>query len=114
MRVGSHSVAGLTYWFPPLASASWRAMLSGPAHTFEGLALHRLRQLLESVPDEATRVLIEIELERRIPLDDAASFNSVHRTTFKKHYGHLVERFGPRLELVKLRYALTLPPLSTR
>jgi hypothetical protein len=97
----------------PLATASWRAMF-GLARIFEGLALERLRELLETVPDAATRALIEIELARRIPLADAATFNSVHRTTFKKHYPHLVERFGPRLELVKLRHALTLPQLSTR
>jgi len=89
--------------------------MSGFAPVFDGLpALDRLRELLESVPDKATRALIEIELERRIPLDDAALFNSVHRTTFKRHFPHLIEKFGPRLELVKLRHALTLPPSTTR
>ena len=90
-------------------------MSSGFAHILETLpALDRLRELLETPPDAATRARIEIELEGRIPLDSAALINSVHRTTFKRHYGHLVERFGPRLELVKLRNALTLPPPAGR
>jgi hypothetical protein len=90
-------------------------IMSGLACTdiFETIpAFDRLRELLASPLDEATRARIEIELEGRIPLDDAATLNSVHRTTFKKHYPHLVERFGPRLELVKLRNALILPPPS--
>jgi hypothetical protein len=85
--------------------------MSGLACIFEtSIALDRLRQLLESPPDTETRARIEIELERRIPLDDAAALNSVHSSTFKRHYAHLVEKFGPRLDLVKLRNALTLPP----
>jgi hypothetical protein len=84
------------------------------ASKFEGISsLDRLRELLESPPDESTRARLEIELERRIPLDDAAAFNSVRAATFKKNFPHLVERFGPKLELVKLRNALTLPPPDT-
>ena len=85
--------------------------MSGLARFLEAPAtLDRLRELLQSPPDTTTRARIEIELERRIPLDDAAALNSVHRSTFKRHFPHLVEKFGPRLELVKLRNALTLPP----
>jgi hypothetical protein len=73
-------------------------------------ALERLRDLLETPLDAATRARIEIELEGRIPVDDAASINSVHPSTFRRHYPHLIRKFGPRLDLVKLRDALTLPP----
>ena len=86
----------------------------GLARIFEGLALKRLRELLETVPDAATRALIEIELERRIPLDDAATFNSVHRTTFKKHSRIWSSGSVRGSSWSSLRRALTLPPLSTR
>jgi hypothetical protein len=89
--------------------------MSGLARILEtSIAFDRLRELLQSPLDTETRARIEIELERRIPLDDAAALNSVHPSTFKRNYGHLVEKFGPRLDLVKLRHALTLPPPETK
>jgi hypothetical protein len=79
----------------------------------ENTALDRLRELLASEPDTATRAYIEIELERSVGVDDAASFHGVHRDTFERNYPHLVKRFGPRLKTVRLRDVLTLPPPDT-
>jgi hypothetical protein len=76
-------------------------------------ALERLRALLEMPPDAAARAHLEVVLEGRVPVADAAALNSVHPSTFRKHFGHLVKKFGPRLELVRLRDALTLPPKDT-
>jgi hypothetical protein len=54
--------------------------------------------------------LTPLELARRIPVAEAAAFNSVHVETFKKRYPHLVKRIGERRLFVTVHDAITLPP----
>jgi len=54
--------------------------------------------------------LTPLELERKIPMADAARLNSVHPQTFRKNYEHLLIRVGRRRDFVKLRDAILLPP----
>lgn len=51
-----------------------------------------------------------LELERIIPVAEAAELTGQHEDTFKKNYPHLIRRIGKRKTGVKLRDALTLPP----
>jgi hypothetical protein len=57
--------------------------------------------------------LTPLELARKIPVAEAAAFNSVHVETFKKRYPHLVHRIGERRLFVTVRDAITLPPPNT-
>jgi hypothetical protein len=54
--------------------------------------------------------LTPLELARKIPVREAAAFNSVHVETFKKRYPHLIRRIGERRLFVTMRDAITLPP----
>jgi hypothetical protein len=54
--------------------------------------------------------LTPLELERKIPLADAAALNSIHPQTFRENYEHLLIRVGKRRDYVKLRDAIMLPP----
>jgi hypothetical protein len=57
--------------------------------------------------------LTPMELARKIPVREAAAFNSVHVETFKKRYPHLIRRIGERRLFVTMRDAITLPPPDT-
>jgi hypothetical protein len=57
--------------------------------------------------------LTPLELARRIPVREAAAFNSVHVETFKKRYPHLVKRIGERRLFVSVHDAIVLPPPDT-
>jgi len=57
--------------------------------------------------------LTPLELARKIPVAEAAAFNSVHVETFKKRYPHLVRRIGERRLFVTVHDAIVLPPPST-
>jgi hypothetical protein len=54
--------------------------------------------------------LSPLELNRKIPLAEAANINSVSVDTFKRNFFHLLVRVGKRRWAVKLEDALTLPP----
>jgi hypothetical protein len=45
---------------------------------------------------------------RRIPVQDAAALLSIHVDTFEAHFGHLIEKVGPRLRRVELGRVLDL------
>jgi hypothetical protein len=78
-------------------------------------ALERLLQQLDSSPkDPAIRAALEIQLEQRIMVEEAAAIHHVHPSTFMRHYAHLIETFGPRCRRIKLRDALNPRPLPTR
>ena len=53
--------------------------------------------------------LTPMELARKIPVREAAAFNSVHVETFKKRYRHLVRRIGERRLFVTVHDAIMLP-----
>jgi hypothetical protein len=57
--------------------------------------------------------LTPMELARKIPVREAAAFNSVHVETFKKRYPHLLRRIGERRIFVTVRDAIVLPPPDT-
>jgi hypothetical protein len=76
--------------------------------------LGRLLQQLASPQDPACRIALELQLEQRIMVEDAAAIHKVHATTFKRHYSHLIEKFGPRCQRIKLRDALNPQPPPTR
>jgi hypothetical protein len=54
--------------------------------------------------------LTPLELARKIPVREAAAFNSVHVETFKKRYAHLIRRIGERRLFITVRDAILLPP----
>ena len=54
--------------------------------------------------------LSPLELARKIPVAEAAAFNSVHVETFKKRYPHLVRKIGQRRLFVTVHDAIMLPP----
>jgi hypothetical protein len=47
-----------------------------------------------------------LELERRISVPEAAKLKGVSPDTFKRHYGHLIDKTSPRRNTVKLRKLL--------
>jgi hypothetical protein len=57
--------------------------------------------------------LTPMELNKKIPVADAAAHNSVHVQTFIKHYRHLLHRIGERRLFVTVRDAIMLPPPDT-
>lgn len=54
--------------------------------------------------------LTPLELARKIPVREAAAFNSVHVETFKKRYKHLIRKIGERRLFVTIHDAIVLPP----
>jgi hypothetical protein len=55
------------------------------------------------------RGLTPLELERKIPVAEAAAFNGVHVQTFLKRYRHLVRRIGERRLFVTVHDCVMLP-----
>jgi hypothetical protein len=51
-----------------------------------------------------------LELERIIPVPQAADINNQHEDTFRRNFPHLIRKIGKRKTGVKLRDAITLPP----
>jgi hypothetical protein len=51
-----------------------------------------------------------IDLEKMIPVAQAADINDQHEDTFKRNFPHLIRKIGKRKIGVKLRDAITLPP----
>ncbi len=48
----------------------------------------------------------ELELERIIPIDQAARLRGMSRDTFKRNFPHLILQISPRRRGVKLKHAL--------
>jgi hypothetical protein len=44
----------------------------------------------------------ELEKRRQVSVKFAAELKGISEDTFKKHYGHLIERTSPRRQTVKL------------
>jgi hypothetical protein len=53
-------------------------------------------------------VLTALELERHIPVAEAASIKGVSVDTFKRKYGHLIRRVSTRRVAVKVRDLLEI------
>ena len=51
-----------------------------------------------------------LELEKIIPVFEAAGLNNQHEDTFRRNFPHLIRKVGKRKTGVKLRDAITLPP----
>jgi hypothetical protein len=47
--------------------------------------------------------LTAFELERHIPVSEAAAFLSVSEDTFERRFGHLIRKISPRRNAVKVR-----------
>ena len=54
--------------------------------------------------------LTPLERKRRIKVKEAAALNSMHVTTFKRNYRHLIERVGKRMDVVTIEDALRYRP----
>ena len=50
------------------------------------------------------------ELSRKISVAEAAAHNSMHVETFKRNFGHLIEKVGKRRVAVSVYNAIVLPP----
>jgi hypothetical protein len=44
-----------------------------------------------------------LELERRIPVSEAAHMKGISEDTFRRRYGHLIEQVSPRRQAVKIK-----------
>jgi hypothetical protein len=49
-----------------------------------------------------------VALRRKITVNEAAALVGVHEDTFRKHFSHLIQRVGPRLDRVRLGDALAV------
>jgi hypothetical protein len=58
--------------------------------------------------------LTPLELNRKISVIEAASYNGVHVDTFKKNFPHLLKRIGKRRLAVTVYDAIVLPPPNTK
>ena len=47
-----------------------------------------------------------VALRRKITVPEAAAIVGVHEDTFRKHFSHLIQKVGPRLDRVRLGDAL--------
>ena len=45
---------------------------------------------------------------RKISVQTAADIVDMHEDTFRKHYGHLIKKLGPRLDRVELKDVLSI------
>jgi hypothetical protein len=54
--------------------------------------------------------LSALELESYKPVPEAARIKCVSEATFRRHYGHIIEKISPRRDGVKLRKLLTAEP----
>jgi hypothetical protein len=61
----------------------------------------RPRKASTSLPPELAR-------HRKIPVRVASDIVDVHEDTFRKHYGHLIKKVGPRLDRVDLADVLSI------
>jgi hypothetical protein len=50
----------------------------------------------------------DLTRHRRISVQAAADIIDVHEDTFRKHFGHLIHRVGPRLDRVELGDVLSI------
>jgi hypothetical protein len=44
-----------------------------------------------------------LELERRIPVSEAARLKNISEDTFRRRYPHLIEQVSPRRQAVKIK-----------
>jgi hypothetical protein len=44
-----------------------------------------------------------LELERRIPVQEAAKLKGISEDTFRRRYPHLIEQVSPRRQAVKIK-----------
>jgi hypothetical protein len=56
--------------------------------------------------------LSPLEQRRKISVQAAAALNSIHESTFRRHYGHLIKRISKRRQAVELTDAINLPPAN--
>jgi hypothetical protein len=49
-----------------------------------------------------------VALRRKISVQEAAAMVGVHEDTFRRHFGHLIRRVGPRLDRVTLGEVLEI------
>jgi len=50
---------------------------------------------------------------RKISVQEAADIIDVHEDTFRKHFGHLIKKVGPRLDRVELADVLSIGKSKT-
>jgi hypothetical protein len=49
------------------------------------------------------------ELERGLPVEQAAAMNNISLDTWKRRYPHLIEKISPRRSIVRMKHALNPP-----
>jgi hypothetical protein len=52
------------------------------------------------------------ELERGLPVEQAAAMNNISKDTWKRRYPHTIEKISPRRAIVRLKHALNPPPIK--
>lgn len=50
--------------------------------------------------DNRVKLSLELEKKRKISVPQAAEFINVSEDTFRRHYGHLIEKVSPRRDAV--------------
>jgi hypothetical protein len=55
----------------------------------------------------------ELARHRKISVQSASGVLDIHEDTFRKHYGHLIVKVGPRLERVELEDVLAIGKLKS-
>jgi|GEM_PF-1005337 acyl-CoA-binding protein len=48
-----------------------------------------------------------LELERRIPVAEAAHLKGISEDTFRRRYSHLIEQVSPRRQAVKIKHVIS-------
>jgi hypothetical protein len=59
-------------------------------------------------PRPPATTLTPIELERQVPLAEAARLTDLTVKTLERHYRHLIRRLSPRRRAMKLRDVITI------
>jgi hypothetical protein len=50
----------------------------------------------------------ELARRRKISVQEAANLVDLHEDTFRRHFGHLIKKVGPRLDRVELGDVLAI------
>jgi hypothetical protein len=62
---------------------------------------------MSDIKTKDTPALSPIELERRVSVAEAARIKGISEDSFRRHYGHVIERVSPRRQAVRLKHAVS-------
>jgi hypothetical protein len=99
---------GLRTFAHPLQSEQCYPTPHQQAESCKKRGLH----MTNSATAQTMPTLTALELERHVSPRDAAEIKGISEDTFRRHYGHIIEKMSPRRDGVKLRKLLTAEPRS--